>query len=194
MPLKELGSYGRSEIPSPQLLIGSAAAFTNTTPPLPTPALVWAFWITGRAEENRPIVFLQAGRQKPALKWYQIHRDCQGELPGLGLGCPLLFIFRAQVPVLFLCDPWFFAPLVPSVSHFPQVSFRRCWSAVSDEVGLPGSGGSSLLQPHSWLAMTCPVLPHPVAASPPGTAPTGQGAVRHLACILEGIGCRGRAC
>lgn len=37
VPLKELGSYGRSEMPSPQLPIGSAAAFTNTTPPRPTP-------------------------------------------------------------------------------------------------------------------------------------------------------------
>lgn len=50
------------------------------------------------------------------------------------------------------------------------------------KVGLQESGlglGVPVLQPHSWLAVTCPVCPHPVAALPPGPVPMGQGEVRH---------------
>lgn len=111
--LKELGSLWEIKNPLPNYPLVLPLPLP---PSSPHPALVWAFWITGRAEENNPIVFIQAREAEPCSSLCSGTRHMETARFGLELLCYLLSIFRAQVPILFLCDPWFFAPLVPYVS------------------------------------------------------------------------------
>lgn len=168
--MRPLRTFWEVEGPHPQAVPWYHTAFA------PLFLFVWAFWVTGRTQENRPIVFFGAGGPlSPAQSRYQINRGSTGPgspaFPGQG-SClswdslmPALvdslvdhkfpFSFPSGPAVLFPPFPHLFV----SITGFPE-SPVLCGVLVCLAIGVG-------LSPVSGRRWGCGPLPQPLSSYPP---------------------------